>query len=249
MLSLKNFSVSVGDKEILHNLSVVFHPGKIYAIMGPNGSGKSTLARAIMGDPSFHIGTDALMTLTCENTTHDLKELSTDKRARLGIFLSQQSPPTIDGVTVRDVLRASLMDVRKKAGHSALDLKKEIEKTARTLAIPVELLDRSLNDGFSGGERKKMEVLQMALLDPHHIILDEIDTGVDVDALKTIATFLADYIKDTTKTLIIITHSTRILHHLPPEQTIILRNGQIVATGDITLAQRIEEHGFDVIAS
>jgi len=236
MLSLSHWSARAGNKDILHDIALDIAPGTITAIMGPNGSGKSTLARTVMGDPTFTLGDGAR--LMCDGT--DLTHASADVRAREGIFLSAQSPLAISGVTVRDLMRAALTE----RGVQALDVKKRLERTAAQLAIPDELLDRSLNDGFSGGERKKMEVLQMALVDPRYIILDEIDTGVDVDALKTIATFLHACVADTDKALVIITHATKILDHLTPTHTVVLRDGRIAAQGDAALAYTIEQEGF-----
>jgi len=239
MLTVKNLTVKPKNekKEILTKLSLTVRPGKIYAIMGPNGSGKSTLARTIMGDPAFSLARPSVLTLDKKS----IKNLSPDKRAKMGIFLSMQSPLALPGVTVFSLLRASTKDRIKRAR----ELKKTIEHYARALKIPSELLTRSLNDGFSGGERKKMEVLQMAVLNPRYIFLDEIDTGVDVDALKTIATFLKQFIKKTDKTLIIITHYNRILKYLTPDETIVIKNGKIKKRGDATLAKEIERHGFD----
>ncbi len=240
MLSLKNVTARVGRKTILHNVSVAFARGKTYAIMGPNGSGKSTLARVIMGDPTFRLTRDSRITYGRGARAIRLDRLSSDKRARHGIFLSAQTPPTIDGVTVRDVLRTAAVNEER----SALDVSRAISHYARELAINDDLLARPLNAGASGGERKKLEVLQMAILNPQYIILDEIDTGVDVDALKTIGTFLTAYVADTRKTLIIITHATRILRYLTPDVTLVLRNGRIAQRGDATLAAAIERDGF-----
>ncbi len=240
MLSLKNLTVAVGKKVILHKVSIAFRAGKVYAIMGPNGSGKSTLARAVMGDPIFTLDKNATITRGIGKNAIHIERLSADRRANAGIFLSHQSPLALPGVTVRDLMRAAC----NGADRTALTIKEDLERYAKALDIPDELLNRSLNDGFSGGERKKMEVLQMALLDPDYIFLDEIDTGVDVDALKTIAHFLKKYVTGTKKTLIIITHATRILRYLTPNQTIVIQNGRITHKGDATLAKTIEKNGF-----
>ena len=239
MLSIKKLTVSVEKKEILTNISTTFRPGKIYAIMGPNGSGKSTLARTVMGDPAFKVATASSIILNRVEIT----KMSPDKRATLGIFLSAQSPLEIPGVTVAQLLRRATAD-RK---ISAVELKKEIDHIARNLKIPDELLSRSLNVGFSGGERKKLEVLQAAILDPRFIFLDEIDTGVDVDALKTIAQFLKKFIKNTKKTLVIITHYNRILKYLPPHEVIVISNGRIIKKGDKKLPRLIESKGYDAL--
>ncbi len=237
MLSIKKLTVSVQKKEILTNISTIFRPGKIYAIMGPNGSGKSTLARTIMGDPAFGVAQKSSITL---NRT-EITKMSPDKRAKLGIFLSAQSPLEIPGVTVFQLLRRAC----SSQGFTAVELKKKVDFIAAELKIPDELLSRSLNVGFSGGERKKLEVLQAAILDPTYIFLDEIDTGVDVDALKTIAQFLKKFVKETKKTLVIITHYNRILKYLPPCEVIVIRDGKIIKKGDKELPHLIEKDGYD----
>lgn len=239
MLSLKNITASADGKEILHDISLALRPGRIYAVMGPNGGGKSTLGRAIMGDAGLHLGVRSRILLDRQ----DITTLSADKRAALGVFLSAQSPLAIPGVSVRDILRTALAG----SSRTALQVKEQIDATAAQLGIASELLDRGLNDGASGGERKKLEVLQMALLNPRYIVLDEIDTGVDVDALRTIARFLKKFVADTTTTLVIITHATRILRYLVPDETIVIANGRIAARGDAALARTIEQNGFDTV--
>lgn len=235
MLSIKNLTVNADEKEILHDISADFERGKIYAIMGVNGSGKSTLARTIMGDPSLHISTGEI-TLDDENIT----DLAPNKRAEKGIFLSPQSPLAIPGVTVQQLLRTAIP--REK--QTSKELTATIKEVASKLAINPELLTRSLNENFSGGERKKMEMLQADVLDPEYILLDEIDTGVDVDALKVIAVHIKKLIKDTNKTLIIITHYNRILSHLPVDEVLVMKDGHITERGDATLAKDIEEKGY-----
>ncbi len=240
MLEIKNLSVTTENRKtnILTKISTTFEKGKIYTIMGPNGSGKSTLSRAIMGDPVFSISDSSSITLD----TKSIEKLSADKRAKLGIFLSMQAPIEIPGVTVFQILRKAI-DLNKEA-ISIVDLKKKVDKIANELDIPKELLTRSLNEGFSGGERKKMEILQMSLLNPDYIFLDEIDTGVDVDALKTISNFLKKFIENTNKTLIIITHYNRILKYLTPDEVIVIKKGQIVKKGNSSLSTKICKDGF-----
>ncbi len=244
MLEIKNLSVTVEDKKsnILTDISTTFQKGKIYTIMGPNGSGKSTLSRTIMGDPVFTISDSTSITL--DGTS--IEQLSPDKRAKLGIFLSMQSPIEIPGVTVFQLLRKAI-DLKEK-GLNILDLKNKVNEISKELEIPEELLNRSLNEGFSGGERKKMEILQMALLNPNYIFLDEIDTGVDVDALKIISNFLQKFIKNTDKTLIIITHYNRILKYLTPDKVIVIKKGKIIKTGNSSLSTKICKEGFKNIA-
>lgn len=235
MLSIKNLTVTADTKEILHDISVDFLSNKIYAIMGINGSGKSTLARTIMGDPSLTV-THGTIILNDTNIT----ELPPHKRAHKGIFLSLQSPLAIPGVTIGQLLRTAID--RKNCDSKTLT--RQIKQVAEELEINKDLLTRSLNDKFSGGERKKMEVLQASILNPTYIVLDEIDTGVDVDALKVIAHFLAQLKKDTKKTLIIITHYNRILTHLPIDEVFIMNDGCIIDRGDAELARKIETDGY-----
>lgn len=255
MIILKDFTAKVAEegirKTILSDVDLTFVPGKIYAVMGPNGSGKSTLARTIMGDPAFKLASKSTLKLIEgegeKAKTHNLKNRAPNERAELGIFLSMQSPLEIAGVTVFGLLRAATKNREQFAGMSAKDLKNKIDETAQDLHIEPELLKRSLNEGLSGGERKKIEVLQMAILDPKYILLDEIDTGVDVDALKTIAKFLKKFVKGTDKTIIMITHYNRILKYLKPDTTIVIKDGKLAKTGTAELAKKIEKQGFEKI--
>lgn len=237
MLTLQNLSVSVEGKKILHDFAFDFLPGKTYALMGPNGSGKSTLASAIMGHPKYSVSRNAKLLLEKKN----LKSLSPDERARLGVFLSFQTPMELAGVTVFELLRLAL---EKKI--APVELHQKVALYAKELRIKDELLKRSLNAGFSGGEKKKLEALQAVLLMPRFALFDEIDTGVDVDALKTIAKFLKRHLPKET-TLVFITHSTRLLKAINPDKVLILRDGRLVKTGTAALAKKIEEKGFDSI--
>ena len=221
MLTIKKISASVEDKEILHDISFAFVPGTTYAILGPNGSGKSTLGNTIMGHPDF--------TLTSGDILFgeiSLKDLPPHERAKLGIFLSFQNPLPLPGVSVMDLFRMALVSSKKL---DAMTLHKKVKAFAEELNIKDELLKRSLHEGFSGGEKKKIEVLQAALLEPKLAIFDEIDTGVDVDALK------------------LITHSHKLLSILNPSTVLVLKNGHLIKTGDHTLAEEIEKNGFEQI--
>jgi len=192
--------VKAGVKTILQDVNFNFEKGKIYALMGPNGSGKTTLAYAIMGHPEYHLDSKS----TIKMGTQNLLDLKTDKRARMGIFLSFQAPMSVSGVTPLQLLRVALSGKK-----DPLKIKNEMELYASKLKIPQELLYRSLNQGSSGGEKKKLELLQMAVLDPKFVIFDEIDTGVDIDSLKIIANFIRNYRKE--RTYLLITHYNRIL--------------------------------------
>ncbi|MEN8252078.1 MAG: Fe-S cluster assembly ATPase SufC [Patescibacteria group bacterium] len=236
MLSVKNLTVNADEKEILHDISASFDVNKIYAIMGINGSGKSSFANTLIGNPSFTLANG-----TIKLDKKDITKLPPNKRAEKGLFFSPQSPLAISGVTVGQLLRSAIP--RDKTDSKTLS--KQIKETAKELKMPNELLSRSLNENFSGGERKKMEILQMAILDPKYIILDEIDTGVDVDALKIIATFLKNFTKNTDKTLILITHYNRILTNLPVDKIFVMKDGKITQEGDATLAEKIEKSGYE----
>jgi len=232
MLELKNLFVSVSDKKIIKDFSFEFKKNKIYVLMGPNGSGKSTLAMSIMGHPSYKVNKGKIF-FKGKNIT----KTSPDKRANLGIFLSFQSPLSLSGVSMFSLLRTAIAGKK-----DPLALREEIEKTAKQLKIKEELLERSLNEGASGGERKKIELLQATVLNPELIIFDEIDTGVDVDALRTIAQFMEKNKEG--KTYILITHYNRILKYVRPDEVLVLVDGRIVKKGDYKLAQQIEKTGY-----
>lgn len=241
MLQLKHFTVNAGSKKILSDITITFEKGKVYALLGPNGSGKSTLASAIMGHPNYTLeenseGQVSEISFQEENIT----TLSADKRAKKGIFLSFQSPIPLPGVSIYQLMRHAFDNKL-----DALATRKKIQSFAKELDIKEELLSRSLNDDFSGGEKKKMEVLQMAMLEPQFAIFDEIDTGVDVDALKTIANFLKSH-RTPEQTYVFITHSTSLLKTLEPDHTIVLKDGQVIKHGDGSLAITIiETEGFE----
>lgn len=234
MLTVKNLSVSIDKKRILDDVSFVFRTGRIYALMGPNGSGKSTLASALMGHPklTYHRSSKILF------GTKNIKNFPPEKRASLGMFLSFQAPLEIPGVTVFDLLRLAL---EKKL--DPVTIHRQIIAYAKELRISDELLKRSLNVGFSGGERKKLEALQAVMLKPSFAIFDEIDTGVDVDALKLIVRFLKKHLPKETP-LVFITHTTRLLRSVTPDEVLVMEDGRLVATGTAALAQKIERHGF-----
>ncbi len=235
MLEVKKLRVNVGEVTILEDFNFNFKKGKVYAIMGPNGSGKSTLAFAIAGHPAYKLEAGSV-----RFEGKSISDLSPDKRAKLGIFLSFQTPLALAGVNVFQLLRLAL---NKKI--DPLVLKKKIKRIAEKLGINQELTERSLNEGASGGEKKKLEMLQAAILDPKLLIFDEIDTGVDVDALRKIAKFMNDN-KDG-KTYILITHYNRILHYIKPDKVLILMDGKLVKEGTAKLAEEIEKNGYEVI--
>ncbi|MEK7070428.1 MAG: Fe-S cluster assembly ATPase SufC [Patescibacteria group bacterium] len=234
MLTLKNLSVSVAKKKILSDLSYTFEKGKIYAVMGPNGSGKSTLAYSIMAHPTYKVKGGIFF------KKEDVSDLDAQKRSEKGIFLSFQSPLSLSGVTVLQLLQLALSGKKEP-----LAIRKETIKYAKELGISEELLTRSLNEGSSGGEKKKFEVLQAAVLDKQVCIFDEIDTGVDIDSLKKISKFLKKYKGN--KTFILITHYNRILKYLKPDNVLVLVNGKLVKVGTAKLAEAIEKKGYENI--
>lgn len=234
MLTLKSLTVSIEGKKILNALDFEFEKGKIYAIMGPNGSGKSTLSYSIMGHPAYEVSEDSQIELDGE----DIKEMDANERADKGMFLSFQSPLSLSGVKVYQLLQLALHGKK-----DPLAIRREAQKYADELGIQEDLLSRPLNEGASGGERKKMEVLQAAVLDKDLLIFDEVDTGVDVDALKSISQFLMNHKGQ--RTYIIITHYNRILHYLKPDYVLVMKKGKIVKVGDHTLAKKIEDKGYD----
>lgn len=249
MITIKNLSVSIDKKQILKNISFDFKPGKIYALMGPNGSGKSTFALSIMGHPNINYSNESKILIgePARHTSHlrrdvsgkNIRSLSADKRAKLGIFLFFQTPLALPGVNIFDLLRLAM-----EKQMDPLTLHKKVKSCASELRIKDDLLKRSLNEDFSGGEKKKLEALQAAILSPRFAIFDEIDTGVDVDALKIIARFLKKHLSRET-TLVFITHSTRLLRYIQPDEVIIFKEGKIVKTGRPALSYKIEKDGFD----
>lgn len=235
MLTLKNLTVFAGDKEILHDLSLEFKPGRVYVLMGPNGSGKSTLAHALLGDPALRVKRGSQILMRGKNITR----LEPDKRARLGLFLSFQNPLPLPGVSVKELLRLAL---EKK--HSPLELNQKIVASAKELHIKDELLTRSLNEDFSGGEKKRLEALQAVMLEPRVAIFDELDTGVDVDAIKIISRFLKRHLPKEV-TVIFITHSAKMAKYIRPDHVLVMKAGHLVKTGDAALVKQVEAKGFD----
>jgi len=233
MLELKNLSIAVADKIIIDNLNLKLEKNKVYVLMGPNGSGKSTLALTLMSHPLYKIKSGKIFF-----EKKDITDLESDKRANAGIFLSFQSPLSLSGVSVFSLLRTAIAGKK-----DPLALREEIGKIAKLLKIKKELLERSFNEGTSGGEKKKLELLQASVLDPTFLMFDEIDTGVDVDALKTIAQFMEKNKKG--KTYLLITHYNRILKYVKPDEVLIMMDGKIVKRGNYRLAEEIEKVGYN----
>ena len=239
MLSIKNIDVLVEKKSVLKNFSLDIDKGSIHVIMGPNGVGKSTLSRVIMGDNNYKIENGSI-TFNGE----DITNMSTDMRSRLGIFLAMQYPLEIDGVSNQDFLRTAMSSHQEK-NVGLYDFIVNCEKAVEELKMDKNLIHRSLNVGFSGGEKKKNEVLQIKLLKPKFIILDEIDSGLDVDSLKIVSKNIVKYKEENKDTaILIITHLTKILEYIKPDYVHVLGDGHILKTGDYSLALDIEKDGY-----
>jgi len=239
LLDIQNLTVNVADKEILHGLTLSVGKGETHVIMGPNGAGKSTLGNAIMGNPNYTVKSGT-MTLDGEN----LLTMETADRAKAGVFLSFQNPIEVPGISLANFIRNSL-DIKTGKRTRIWDFRKELEAKMKLLDMDKSYADRDLNVGFSGGEKKKSEILQMLMLKPSLAILDETDSGLDVDAVRTVSNGVREFNETTDGALIIITHSTRILEALDVDYTHILVNGRIVETGDKTLIDEINRNGFE----
>ena len=244
MLSIKNLHASIGDKEILKGINLEVKAGEIHAIMGPNGAGKSTLASIIAGNENYEV-TGGEITLDGE----DLSELAPEERAHKGVFLSFQYPVEIPGVSVTNFMRTAINETRKANGQeemSAKEMLKVIREKSELLEIDRKFLSRSLNEGFSGGEKKRNEIFQMAMLEPKLAILDETDSGLDIDALRIVANGV-NKLKSGKNAIIVITHYQRLLDHIVPDFVHVLFNGKIVKSGGKELAHELEEKGYDWI--
>lgn len=234
MLTVSKLSVFVGEKKVLHDINYKFEKNKIYIIMGPNGSGKSTFAHSIMGNSAYTFSKTTRIIFNNKNIT----ALSTDKRAKKGIFMSFQLPVSLSGVSVFQLMRTAVGGKR-----DVLKLKEKLEQYAKSLHITQDLMERSFNEGASGGEKKKLEILQAGMLEPKVAIFDEVDTGVDVDALKLIFTFLKKNRKK--NTYIFITHNGKILKYIKPDVVLIFKDGKLVQEGNAKLIQKIENDGYE----
>ncbi|CAK9885202.1 MAG: putative ATP-dependent transporter SufC [Candidatus Erwinia impunctatus] len=241
MLSIKNLQVSIEDKEILRGLNLEVKPGEVHAIMGPNGSGKSTLSATLAGREEYEVTGGSV-----SFRGKDLLELSPEERAGEGIFMAFQYPVEIPGVSNQFFLQTAVNAVRKYREQSALDrfdFQDFIEDKIQLLNMPEDLLTRSVNVGFSGGEKKRNDILQMAALEPELCILDETDSGLDIDALKIVSNGV-NSLRDGKRAFIIVTHYQRILDYIKPDHVHVLYQGRIVKSGDFTLVKQLEEQGY-----
>ena len=244
MLEIKNLQVRVAGKEILRGINLTVNTGEVHAIMGPNGSGKSTLARAIAGHPEYEIAAGSI--------TYDGKDLlvmAPEDRAREGVFMAFQYPVEIPGVNNAYFLKAAVNAIRKHRGLSefdAMEFMTYVREKAKILELDPSLLNRPVNEGFSGGEKKRNEIFQMAVLDPKLAILDETDSGLDIDALRVVANGV-NTLRSEEHSVFVITHYQRLLKYLIPDYVHVLSNGQIVKSGGKELAEELEQKGYDWI--
>jgi Fe-S cluster assembly ATP-binding protein len=237
---IRGLKSSIEGKEILKGIDLKIKGGEVHAIMGPNGTGKSTLASALMGHPKYEV-TDGEVTLNGE----DVLDMGVDERARAGLFLAMQYPSEITGVTNADFLRSAI-NARREEGNeiSLIKFVRQMEKKMKELEMNPEFMHRYLNEGFSGGEKKRNEILQMLLLEPKLVILDEIDSGLDIDALRIVAAGV-NAMRDEDRGFLIITHYQRLLNYITPDYVHVMMQGRIVKSGGPELAQRLEAEGYD----
>jgi Fe-S cluster assembly ATP-binding protein len=244
MLSIKNLHARVEEKEILKGLSLEVKPGEVHAIMGPNGSGKSTLASVLAGREDFEV-TEGSVTFN----DNDLLEMAAEERAREGVFLAFQYPVEIPGVSNMNFLKAAIGEIRKHKGLDPLaakDFLQLVKEKSKLVELDGQLTNRSVNEGFSGGEKKRNEIFQMAMLEPTLCILDETDSGLDIDALRIVSNGV-NALRSPERSFVVITHYQRLLDHIVPDFVHVLYKGRIVKSGTKELALELEERGYDWI--
>ncbi|MDP7311944.1 MAG: Fe-S cluster assembly ATPase SufC [Candidatus Thalassarchaeaceae archaeon] len=238
IIEIRNLQVSIQGEEILKGINLTLKKGEVHALMGRNGSGKSTLAKVLMGHSDYEV-TEGEVTIDGNN----LLEMEPWERARLGVFMSFQYPQAIPGLQVGNFLRKSVVAIRGENAPSAREFRAELNEAMEKLGVEKKFLSRYVNDGFSGGESKRLEILQLMLMQPRLAILDEADSGLDIDALKTVSAGINASLDHAA--CLIITHYQRILNHLNPNHVHVLINGEIVASGGPELAAQLEERGYD----
>jgi Fe-S cluster assembly ATP-binding protein len=240
VLEIKDLHVRVEDKEVLRGLSLTMRGGEVHAVMGPNGTGKSTLAQTLMGHPRYEV-TGGTVTLDGQ----DVLAMKTDQRARAGVFLAMQYPHEISGVTTANFLRAAINARRPETDQIRLkDFRDQLDEAMATLHMDRNFANRYLNEGFSGGEKKRNEILQMAMLKPRIAILDEIDSGLDIDAVREVADAV-EHMRSPELGVLIITHYQRILNYVRPDAVHIMFDGRVVRSGDASLAEELEARGYE----
>ena len=242
-LKIDKLCVEVDNKIILNDFYLTINSGEIHAIMGPNGTGKSTLAKVIMGDPTYKIISGDIL-----YNNESILDLTVDQRARLGIFLGMQMPLEVEGVTNADFLRTA-SSIKNGDKFSLMPFIKEMNNVVDKLKLDKSMIHRGVNQGFSGGERKKNEILAMYMLKPSIVLLDEIDSGLDVDSLKIVGENVMDYYNNYNAGMLVITHYQRLLDYIIPTHVHIMKNGKIVKSGDGSLVKLIEEIGYEKIDS
>ncbi len=240
ILKIEDLSVKIGDKTILSGFNLKIKSGEIHAIMGPNGTGKSTLSKVIMGDSTYEVVSGKIM-----YNDIDITNMPVYERARLGIFLGMQMPYEIEGVSNADFLRTALRS--KDSNFKLYSFIKELDKLTCDLKMDPKMIHRGINEGFSGGERKKNEILQMHILKPSVVMLDEIDSGLDVDSLKIVGNSVMDYYREYKPAILLVTHYQRLLDYIKPDFVHVMEGGRIIKSGDASLVKVVEEEGYDKI--
>jgi len=238
-LDIQNITVEINKKKILKDFSLTINSGEIHAIMGPNGVGKSTLSKTIMGDKNYKIISGEILF-----DGKNINELETDERARMGLFLGMQMPLEIEGVTNADFLRTAL-NTKEGTNFKLMPFINKLDKVVEELKMDKGMIHRGINSGFSGGERKKNEILQMYMLEPSIVILDEIDSGLDVDSLRVVSENVMNYYNSNNPGVLLITHYQRLLDYIKPTHVHILKDGKIIKSGDISLVSIIEKEGYE----
>ncbi len=238
MLEIKNLQASVEDTEILKGVDLKINPGEVHAIMGPNGSGKSTLANVVMGNPVYEITEGNIIF-----EGKDITEEPVDNRAKLGMFLAFQYPESIPGVTIVNMLKTALTNI-EETEYTTLELRLKVAESMEQLGLSADFAERYLNEGFSGGERKRNEILQLAVLDPKLAILDETDSGLDVDGLRVVGEGVSK-LKNDEKGYLVVTHYQRLLEYIKPDFVHVFVDGKIVESGGIKLSDKLEKDGYE----
>lgn len=238
MLKIENLHAEIDGTEILKGVDIEINPGEVHAIMGPNGSGKSTLANVIMGNPVYEV-TDGKIIFENEEITEE----PVDNRAKLGMFLAFQYPESIPGVTIVNMLKTALTNI-EETEYTTLELRLKVAEAMEQLGLSADFADRYLNEGFSGGERKRNEILQLAVLNPKLAVLDETDSGLDVDGLKVVGEGVSK-LKTPDKGYLVVTHYQRLLEYIKPDFVHVFVDGKIIETGGIELSDKLEQEGYE----